>query len=336
MDFNTILNSPAFVIHIPELSPERTEFFKKNITEAGFKNLIIFNGVNAKNYEEVTKITSNYYNIKFEKSLASGQIGCFLSHLKLYNHIIRNNIQIATIFEDDVYFHPQWHQLAHNYYNNTPKNYDILFIGNQIEKCSIDNNTVPLINTESTFCTHAYIITYEGAKKLVNLLINWDYYTKENHEYIGHPLTGLFAIDIIIKNIQDRINKKTLKPLLKWYCWNGCKFICKDNKLPLTGFKCRNTGLVFQSDNFKTTVYIIDSVSVFKNNENIYIKIPINSKINIITFILDNKDITNTIKNFIENYTLNEENILLINSLTLYNFLDIQNYNYIKIIYNFI
>jgi glycosyl transferase family 25 len=254
MDFNIILNSPAFVIHIPELSPERTEFFKKNITNAGFNNLIIFNGVNARNNEEILKITSNYNNIKFHKDLSIGAIGCFLSHLKLYNHIIRNNIQIATIFEDDVYFHPKWHDLANNYYKNTPKDFDILFIGNQIEKCSMLNNNVPMINKESTFCTHAYIITYEGAKKLINLLVNWDYYTKENEEYVGHPLTGLFAIDIIIKNIQDRINKKKLKHLLKWYCWNGCKFICQENSFPLDGFKTRNTGLVFQSDNFKSIV----------------------------------------------------------------------------------
>jgi glycosyl transferase family 25 len=254
MEFNNILNLPAFVIHIPELSPERTEFFKKNIYDAGFKNLIIFNGVNSRNNAEIEKITLNYNNMKFHKDLSLGQIGCFLSHLKLYNHIIRNNIQFATIFEDDVYFHPKWHQLAPDYYKNTPKDFDILFIGNQIEKCANPNNRVPLINTESTFCTHAYIITYEGAKKLVNLLVNWDYYTKENEEYVGHPLTGLFAIDIMIKNIQDRINDRKLTPLLKWYCWNGCKFLCDDNSFPLSGMKSRNTGLVFQSNDFGTTV----------------------------------------------------------------------------------
>ena len=33
MNFNDILKSPAFVIHIHTLSPERRDFFTKNIKE---------------------------------------------------------------------------------------------------------------------------------------------------------------------------------------------------------------------------------------------------------------------------------------------------------------
>lgn len=252
MDFNAILNLPAFVIHIPKLSPERKDFFTENIKNAGFTNMNIFEGVNANNDIEISNFMSNYQNLKFHKDLSKGQIGCFLSHIKLYNYIIQNNIQISTIFEDDVCFHPEWNKLSHLYYENTPKNFDVLFIGNQIDKCKLENNDVSLINIESTFCTHAYIITYNGAKKLINLIINWDYYNIENEKYVGHTLTGIYAIDVVIKNIQDRINRKQLKKLITWYCWNGTKYTCKDNKLPLTGINVRNTGLVFQSNNFKS------------------------------------------------------------------------------------
>jgi hypothetical protein len=245
MEFNDILNQPAFVIHNKDLSPERTGFFTKTIKDAGYKKMIIFKAVNASDETERNTTLKMFSNPKFHFALSNGQIGCFLSHIKLYKHIIDNKIKISTIFEDDVFFHSKWNHLAPKYYDNTPKDFDIIFIGNQLTI----NNTVPLINHNSTFCTHAYIITLNGARKLLNLLLHWDYHTPENTIAIGHSLTGLFAIDVIIKTIQDRINTRKLKRLITWYCWNGTKYPCKN---ALTGHVPRNTGLVFQSSEFKT------------------------------------------------------------------------------------
>jgi hypothetical protein len=252
MNFNYILNQPAFVIHIEELSPNRTSFFKKNINESGYTDMRIFEGVNAKNREELEICIKEFGNIKLHKDLGAGQKGCLFSHLKLYKHIISKNIQVCTIFEDDVHFHPNWNTLARNYYHNTPTNYDIIFIGNQLDECK-NNNNVSIINKCATFCTHAYIITIEGAKHMLKYLLNWDY-NKALKDGNNEALTGLFCIDIMIKNIQDRMNKGTLKKKITWYCWNGTKFICEFNKLPLKGNDIRNTGLVFQSDNFISTV----------------------------------------------------------------------------------
>ena len=253
MNFNYILNQPSFVIHIEEYSPERTEFFKKTIKEAGYTDMRIFEGVKAKNPDELNKCINEFGNVKLHEYLGAGQKGCLFSHLKLYKHIISNNIQICTVFEDDVHFHPNWDKLAFNYYNNTPKNFDIIFIGNQLDECK-NVNKIPIINTLSTFCTHAYIITLEGAKKLLTYLLKWDYFTKDSEIYVGHPLTGLFCIDIMIKNIQDRMNKGKLKKTINWYCWNGTNYQCDFNKLPLKGNDIRNTGLVFQSNDFESIV----------------------------------------------------------------------------------
>lgn len=209
MDFNYILNQPAFVIHINEISPERKPFFESNITNAGFKNMIIFEGINLSK-KDVLQNCLEEFKIKLHKDLNNGQKGCLFSHLKLLTYIIKNKILVSTIFEDDVHFHPEWHNLASHYFKNTPNNFDIIFIGNQIDECKTSNN-IPIINNCSTFCTHAYIITLEGAKKLLQYLLYWDYYKKECEEYVGHPLTGLFCIDIMIKNIQDRMNKNKLK-----------------------------------------------------------------------------------------------------------------------------
>ena len=160
MNFNDIINKPAFVIHIKELSPDRTDFFSNNIKNAGYTDMQIFRGINAKNKNEINDILQNFKNPILNPNMNTGQIGCLFSHLKLYKYIINNNIDICTIFEDDVHFHPEWNKLAPKFYENTPQNFDIIFTGNQVNI----NNDTPRINNYPCFCLHSYILTLEGAK----------------------------------------------------------------------------------------------------------------------------------------------------------------------------
>jgi glycosyl transferase family 25 len=237
MDFSYLLKQPVFVIHIEKYALERSSFFKTNIKNAGYTDIRIFEGVKVSDGENIKELE----NLKFCDDMNNGRKGCLISHLKLYRHIISNNIKICTIFEDDVHFHPDWKKLAPKYYNNTPDDFDIIFIGNQIIECQNSNN-VPKINTRSCFCTHAYVITLEGAKKLLSHLLYWN------------NLKGLHAIDIMIKDIQDKMNKKKIKRNIIWYCWNGTSFPCEFNSYPLEGINVRNTGLVFQSDKFDSMI----------------------------------------------------------------------------------
>lgn len=243
MEFNKYLeNRPAFVIHVSEKSPERLEICKTRIKNAGYNNIIIFEGVNTSIQEEYDNAMKLFPRCPgFDKSLPLGAIGCTLSHLKLLRHIIDNNIESATIFEDDVVFHPKWDILSKRYYHHTPKNYDMIYIGNQI------NTQSNKINTEPAFCTHAYIVTLMGARKLITSIINWDYY--------NHGLTGLNTIDIILIIIQKQINERKLKRLFTWYCWNGTYHPCDYNRLPLNGMHVRNSGLAFQDDTFRSIIY---------------------------------------------------------------------------------
>ena len=249
--FDIVLNSPAYIIYL-ESYKERKEYAYKNITEAGFTNIQLFNAVNGKDSTDIENTMNLFPGIKIDKEPNAGQTGCLLSHLKLLKHIIDNQVLISTIFEDDVYFHPKWKELAKKYFNYTPKNFDIIFIGNQID----EPKKYSKLNTADCFCTHAYIITLQGAQRLLNALINWDY---QNFSLFqpGWNLTGLYNIDIMIKNIQMRVNNKQLPKKFIWYCWNGIYHECDSNKFPLDVIKSRNTGLVFQSSDFISLVTII-------------------------------------------------------------------------------
>jgi GR25 family glycosyltransferase involved in LPS biosynthesis len=250
---DTILSSPAFVIHL-ERSTDRKDICIKNIQEAGFTDLRIFNGVDGKDEKSRSDALLSFNNPPFDLETTNGHIGCVLSHLKVLKHIVDEKIPIATVFEDDVHFHPEWKTLCHTYYSLTPSDFDLLYIGNGLDSCIniSDNNVINEISTESVWCTHAYVVTCAGANKVLDSLINWDY-KNFNHGLHGKTLTGLYHIDIMLKDTQNCINSGSIPRSYTWYSWNGTKYPCKSNRLPVTGYDRRNTGLVFQNvDDFKS------------------------------------------------------------------------------------
>lgn len=248
-----ILEAPSFVIHLDSCT-DRKPFFMKNISEAGFQDIQIFKAVDGNDVIEKTSAMLKFGNLPIDSEMSGGGIGCMLSHFLVLQHIIDNGIELATIFEDDVWFHPNWKILCNEYYENTPNDWDVLFTGNGLDSCQLTSSTTPKITTESCWCTHAYTVTLKGAKTFLNMLLNWDY-KNFNHTSRGKTLTGLYSIDIMIKDIQNNILIKRIPKTITWYCWNGTKYPYKSNLLPVTGNDRRNTGLVFQAtDDFKSTI----------------------------------------------------------------------------------
>jgi GR25 family glycosyltransferase involved in LPS biosynthesis len=249
---DVILNAPAFVIHLESLQ-SRKDFFTKNINDAGFTDMRIFKGVDARINSEFEEAKQLFGNPLISSEPSKGSMGCVFSHFKVLKYIIDNQIPIATIFEDDVYFHPQWKQLAPEYFNETPKDFDVIFIGNGLDSCRYTRNMLK-ITTESCFCTHAYIVTLEGAKRLLQTMLYWRY---DLFNHPSHKVEGLYIVDVMIKHMQNLINSKKIQRTLTWYCWNGTIHECKSNKIPLQGYDARNTGLVFQAtDDFESTLFL--------------------------------------------------------------------------------
>jgi len=244
--FTKILSSPSFVINL-ERCRDRFKYAEENIKNAGYTDIRLFEGVDGKNTENINHALYLFQNPPIDDIISNGQLGCLLSHMKILKHIIDDNIKISTVFEDDVCFHPDWNTLCYSYYKLTSSTYDIIFIGNELDSCKTNTPVTELITTEPVFCTHAYIITLEGARKLLNSLLRWDFWnvTHWSSENIKH--TGLGIVDVMIKNIQTRCLEKQLEYPFVWYSWNGTKYPCKQNLLPITQENSRNTGLVFQN-----------------------------------------------------------------------------------------
>lgn len=230
-------NIPGFIINL-DRNKDRYSFAYNNIIKAGFKNIERFKGIDAK-WDDLDKAWADHNNPKLAShdinfNIRKGAQGCMLSHLYIWKHIIENNLPYTIVFEDDVRFHSEWNNIINDYINHTPVDFDILYIGSQLEVSS----TYPIV-VLPVYCTHAYIITLEGAKKLYKLLLNY----KE----------GVYTIDrMLIQFMYTAVDHDNYKPF-KWYVWNATMIPdnYKKNKLSI---EKRNTGLVFQDDSFESDV----------------------------------------------------------------------------------
>jgi len=135
---------------------------------------------------------------RYGKKMVLGHIACSLSHRNLYNHIVENNYQRVLIFEDDVI--PIIESLKHisSSLKELPEDWELVYLGyNKHEFITpklkrkqafysissrlglmkwnnvMVNNMLPKPFSKHLRvagfhdCTHAYAVSYEGAKKLL-------------------------------------------------------------------------------------------------------------------------------------------------------------------------
>ncbi len=110
-------------------------------------------------------------------NMSPGQIGCYLSHIHIYEQIIAQALPVALILEDDAVLHPSVKNLVDTGCRNL--DFDYCFLGS--DDCGdagyvyYDTAKPVPLNTRhlayplsaGPFCLHAYLMTLESAKKRV-------------------------------------------------------------------------------------------------------------------------------------------------------------------------
>ena len=238
------LNVPVFIINL-DRKPTRFQKCIQRVKEAGFKNISRIRAVDGMN-DNLKNIWVNTHNDpKFNKS--DGKFNdivnhphhqaIMLSHMNILKKIINETIDIAIIFEDDVIFHKDWNILAPKYYEVTPKNYDMLYMGHH---CGYGFGSH--VGKVPVFCLQAYVITYNGANILYNKILN--------------DPSGVSTIDCMIWNYMCS-HLQANNPFLNWYVWNG-EFFPDEFANIYEEYKCKDKGLIFQEyDGNKYDDYIL-------------------------------------------------------------------------------
>jgi len=107
------------------------------------------------------------------RNITWGEIGCALSHYKIYKYCLDNNINNAIIFEDDVDIPKNLNLLLENTFRNLstelPNEWEFCYISRKpmIPKKDI-NHTPNFISPAYSYWMCGYIINLKGMEKIIN------------------------------------------------------------------------------------------------------------------------------------------------------------------------
>jgi glycosyl transferase family 25 len=110
-----------------------------------------------------------YAHKKFSRSLSLGEIGCALSHINLYKEIIRKNINMCVICEDDIRLVPGINEKLQIILKELPDDWELVYLWYKtkvIKRLSKNIVTFPSLNhiPGGTVC---YLLRKSGAQKLL-------------------------------------------------------------------------------------------------------------------------------------------------------------------------
>lgn len=228
LTWDDVLNLPCYILNM-DRAQDRMLVALNRIKKAGFTNVQRYRAVDGKNdniEEEWKKYGSpRFASRDWDFCNNKGKQACAMGHYGIWFDIVQNKHAYAVIFEDDVQFHKYWDILAPEYWNITPRNFDIMYIGSQIE------SDIPgLVISTPLYCTHAYIISLQGASKLFKLCLSW--------------YEGVYTIDCMLFDRMKEILDNN-KLWFTWYAWRASEFY-DDNAHKKESWAKRNVGLVFQ------------------------------------------------------------------------------------------
>lgn len=151
-----------------------TEFDKEDIDYDSLKN----------EYPTLLEY-SNIFNRKIRKS----EISLCLKHISIFKDVILNNYQNVVVFEDDIILVDDFTNKLSEYMTQLPDDYDVLWIGSCCNLHAKYENDKNIYKSNSSRCTHAYLISNSGCRKMISQL-----------KYLNHPIDWYF--NFVISKLQ--------------------------------------------------------------------------------------------------------------------------------------
>lgn len=171
---------PIFIISLKDSS--RRKEISERLNSLGLE-FEFFDAVYGKELteEQLKQVDFDFYPQKYaaRKPLTLGEIGCALSHIKMYEYIVSNNIQEAIILEDDAIVSLYFKQILEDVLKKVPSRREIIFFDhgkakvfpimrNLVERYRLARYLKPSKNSKrSIIRTTAYLITKNGVRKLL-------------------------------------------------------------------------------------------------------------------------------------------------------------------------
>ena len=164
---------PKFIISLDK-NKERQEYLQKEVYPklTNYFKCAAFDA-ELDDANEILKDNKIFITNTFYDKCSEGQLGCFLSHFQLWKYIIKSNLDLAIILEDDVKIYSNFNKTIDTIYENLPVKFDYVHLFIHPDKQNIqylEGKDGDIIPAEDNFGTVAYIISLRGAKRLVKLV----------------------------------------------------------------------------------------------------------------------------------------------------------------------
>ena len=207
-----------FKIYIVNLKHdiERKKNIINEIEKQNIKNYEIIEAVAGNELNEFELDTHTFKNKKninpWNSKMSPSQIGCALSHIKIYKKFIDTEFKLALILEDDAIFLKNFKTTIKNLIIKNFKYRRQIMLLSEIKEFypkAIDfKDDYEIVDVANAFFTHAYVINREAAQEIIKF--NYPIKTVADNFvffkiYCGVKITGLNPF--LLK--QDTINFKT-------------------------------------------------------------------------------------------------------------------------------
>ena len=163
---------PVFVVNL-ERKPERRAFALNHVRSHGFTPTV-WTAVDGRALDVFELERTGVYrdavaHEKFSRSLSPAEIGCSLSHVRLYEHIVERAIPITLVLEDDAMLADGFGPKLQALIRALPSSWDLVQL---IYACPdfepIDGSVVRFrMKTGLPAASAGYLVTLLGAKKLL-------------------------------------------------------------------------------------------------------------------------------------------------------------------------
>ncbi|XP_025413911.1 glycosyltransferase 25 family member-like isoform X1 [Sipha flava] len=120
------------------------------------------------------RLMPGYKDPYYKRPITKGEIGCFMSHYRIWAKTTSEGLGEVLVLEDDARFEPYFRfklQMVLNELRRLPFSWDLVYIG---RKSLNDNNEIRLENSKLlvwpgySYWTLGYLLSGSGAKKLLN------------------------------------------------------------------------------------------------------------------------------------------------------------------------
>ncbi|KAL7646435.1 UNVERIFIED_CONTAM: hypothetical protein RMT77_003348 [Armadillidium vulgare] len=211
--------------------PDRKERMLWTLDELGIEvevlDAVDGKQLNASYLERIgVKQLVNYKDPWSKRDMTYGEIGCFLSHYNIWRDMVEKNYRKVVVFEDDIRFEPFFKdKLSYMMKQMKELNlqWDLVYLGRKKLKDSDEpwvKGSNIVVHVDYSYWTLCYIITLDGAKKLL----------------ASEPLSKLVPVDEYIPIMFDK------HPEADWKAFFEGRTLNAFSAAPLMVFPTHYTG----------------------------------------------------------------------------------------------